>query len=228
MSENYPPKTHDEGERLTTALLGHAVPAAVAVFGLACFINFAAGESPEPRTLEAARMIADEHYYDSFSKLSPADKFTTQYAADTTIRIDNLENTGRGFRGALSRHVNKDYAVAYNNGCLANTAYDIDGGNFEYRAKGLLFHAEAQGSIPTAAATAEINPENPDQLLVVSGSSNPNTLVFDGLSTGSALVPADETTNRILETHGCSTGIQSVEEKAHNYFYYKGVHTTVK
>ncbi len=181
------------------------------------------GDRPGQRTADEAAEIAQETYNQTFDSLSPADKFTLQYGGKTTMRIDYAPG-GNGILGMIEP--DNDYRVEYNNGCLANTAYDINGGSFTLSVSGLFFHVESKGEVPTAAAYAEKDQENPDVVHIISGNSNSINLNFSGVSSHE-LKPMDEETNRILETYGCQVGMSGPELMNAYYFDARSIYNSL-
>lgn len=191
-----------------------ATVAAIAVIGLTGYGIFGdsamdvMGDESRDRTEDEAREIAVREYGDMFQTLSPADMFTVQYAGITKYRVDARPD-GSGILGTFSEG-SEDFEVIFNDGCLANTAYDINGGELSISLSTGLFvrtSATAEADIPSAAAFVELDPENSDRIRVASGNSNSSDLSFSGIQGREGLVPADEQTERILETYGCEDNL---------------------
>lgn len=182
----------------------------VAMFGVAKLIGGEhyldiMGDRAKNVAVEDAQLQAQEKYDTAFTNLSPADKFTVQYAGTTTVNVDSKIG-GNGLAHAIE--VMKSYTFEFGNGCLENTAYDINGGNIDLNAYGLFFHVSAEANIPTAMAKASIDASNPDIMHITSGDDPNSTLHFQGLQSGDAIMPVDGRTQMILDTYGCSPGLQ--------------------
>jgi hypothetical protein len=132
------------------------------------------------------------HYNKTFDAASPAGKFTLQYLRTTEVASASVKGEW-GFNGTFFANGFDKEVSTFNNGCLQQTAYDI------------------AGVTPTAAAFAEVNPDNSDQLAVKSGNAKSVDLHFNGLNEGHQLIPADTQTQNILETYGCKTGLQQTK-----------------
>jgi hypothetical protein len=167
------------------------------------------GDVGTTRSQEVARGIADDEYRARFAVLNPADKFTMQYGGETMIRVDYTEGDDGLVGGILSS--DKDYLATYNSACLANTAYDINGGEFTLETGRVFFYSIASGEVPTAAAFAQVDSENPDMLHIASGNSASIGLTFTGVGGDGPLIPANSDTERILATYGCQSGLTSIE-----------------
>lgn len=165
------------------------------------------GDRSKPKTNEELIKTAQSDYDSAFVALNPAQKFTTQYSGTTEVSV-GYRTGGNGFLGTVDAP--STATIVFNNGCLDNTAYDIDGGEFSFSASGLFFSSAAKGDTPSAAAYAELNEANPDQVRVISGNTNSVNLTFNGVETSSSLEPADEQTQRILDTYGCKVGVQGI------------------
>lgn len=167
------------------------------------------GDSHHDRSQEEATEVAQTEYSEMFAAASPADKFTLQYGGTTVYRVDQRIG-GNGTLGSFTEG-SEDYKATFNNGCLANTAYDINGGDLSVEFSTGLFirtRVAAEADIPTAAAFAEVDAGDPDMLRIVSGNDQSTDLVFTGVESDGPLVPVEGETQRILDTYGCQTGLQ--------------------
>lgn len=160
-------------------------------------------------SVSEARQSALFHYDKTFQLASPAGKFVLQYLRSSNVVIDKYQGAQDGLFS--KDHTDNVYDFHVNNGCLENTAYDIAGGAVKGSVSGFLVSGSVNGNIPTAAAFAEINPQNPDQLIVKSGHTNSVDLHFNGLKQGQTLAPSDNQTSNVLNTYGCETGVISME-----------------
>jgi hypothetical protein len=156
---------------------------------------------------QTARAEAVAHYDQAFRAASPAGKFIIEYLRKTASSITQYPEAN-GFMGTIVD--GNVWQINFNNGCLYDTAYDIAGGAIHASISGLFTQGSASGNIPTAAAFAEINPNNPNELIVESGNSDPVNLVFTGLNHGDSLTPANSQTSNILKTYGCKEGVIGV------------------
>jgi hypothetical protein len=139
-----------------------------------------------------------------FKVATPAGKFIIQYLHKTNLFVDQYPTA----HGIFNADV-QTWDTVINNGCLFNTAYDIEGGRLNVTAEGLFSYVNASGNNPAAAAFAEIDRKNPNDPIVESGHTNSVSLLFSGLESGHELVPANEQTINILTTYGCKVGVQS-------------------
>lgn len=175
----------------------------------------AVGSKGHKISAEEATEKALKRYDEAFHRASPAGKFVLQYIQTTEVTQTKYEgNHGliAAFHEGADGHMGNDYvyAVKINNACLQNTAYDIAGGTVKGPLNGLFSSGGVDGRVPTAAAYAEVNPDNPDELIVQSGHDNSKDLHFSGLTEGNALVSADDQTKNALATYGCETGVMKV------------------
>lgn len=182
-------------------------------FGLGVGIRALIGSYGKQFPQAEAQKLNMKKYTSAFQATSPAGKFVMQYLKH--INIDHIEYPdAHGLTaGRVEAYVVGNGAywqTSVGNACLNNTAYDIAGGTIDFNLTydGLFSYgnASANGNIPTAAAYAEISPENHNDLIVQSGNNNSIELTFSGLEdrTAHALTPANEQTKNILATYGCS------------------------
>lgn len=151
-------------------------------------------------------------YDANYHKASAAGKFDIQF-----INVNKV-TTKRNFIGGrklLTLIQGFDKGTLYqqltlNNACLANSAYDITGGSTEIYSSGLFSSTSIETKTTAAAASAEINPSNPDDLIIHSGSTGIDNLNFSGLQSGDKLVPLDSHTKDVLATYGCKSGVVDV------------------
>ena len=157
-----------------------------------------------------AKEKAVVRYDKAFQKESPAGKFVVQYLGRTRLDVRQFPHAQPDSNAGTN---DPNYIVKFNNGCLFNTAYDISGGTIKgtFNIDGLFTwgSGSVSGNVPTAAAYAEVNPQNKNQLIIESGHSDSVSLLLNGLEEGSSLVPANAQTTNILYTYGCETGITS-------------------
>lgn len=172
------------------------------------------GDSPKEVPVEVAKPLAQTKYDAAFSKASPAAKFMLQYGAVTHVEVNKYVG-GNGIAGAVGG--GDDYGVSFNNACLNDTAYDINGGTIDGHFYSLFSGGSAHGDVPTAAAFAETDPSNPNRLIVKSGHANSVDLTFTGLQSASELTPADDATRNVLDTYGCRTGMQHIGTTYYSY-----------
>ena len=177
---------------------------ATKVWDFAMFIR--GGDGPNV-PVKTAVNEAKTDYNNSFLRSSAAGKFIIEYLRKTDIEIHEYPKNHGLNGGSVANEV---WGVHFNNGCLFNTAYDISGGRINATVEGLFTYANISGNSPAAAAYAQINPSNPNQLIIESGHSNSVNLVFDGLQTGTTLTPDNNQTENILKTYGCQTGMTNV------------------
>jgi hypothetical protein len=196
-----------------TVFLGGALALFGAAIGGAGFGVYWVGEkvvgsygSPVPKQEAVSQALSK--YDTAFTHASPAGKFITEYLRRTTVDTTEyphptgLDGWGQG----------PQYQVHFNDGCLYNTAYDISGGSIHATIEGLFSYANISGNSPSAAAFAEINPQNPDDLIVQSGHTNSVNLMFSGLEGDkTSLTPANQQTKNILETYGCKVGVMGID-----------------
>ena len=158
---------------------------------------------------EKALSQAHERYNRALDQASPAGRYLIQYLRVT--KIAELRHSGIDDGGVANKS-----EFDFGDGCLQGTAYDISGGSVTASAEaGGLFSSSsssAEGSVPTAAAFAQLEGDN--HLLIRSGHANSVDLHFDNASGPGRLIPADAATANILKTYGCE-GQVSVK---HTYF----------
>lgn len=165
------------------------------------------GDAPKKLPVAPAQVVAQNRYNQTFQAAPPAGKFALQYLTSTDV-AERGNTDGNSFAGEAGSS-REDYQFHFNNGCLANTAYDIDGGKTEGTITGLFTRGEVHGDVPTAAANAYTDSDNPDELVVESGHAGSKVLRFTGVENGTELQPADQQTEDVLETYGCKTGLTS-------------------
>jgi hypothetical protein len=180
------------------------------------------GVATSPVDATTASKKGLEQYSKAYSSLSPAEKFTFQYASSVDVRVDATSG-GTGLVGALTEGA-EDYRVTINNGCLDRSAYDIDGGQITGIINGLFVRGEVEGDVPTAGAFAQIEEGEPDTLTIASGNAEGVDLTFTGAAGDGPLTPANDATQRILETYGCSVGITNTQLEAHTYLDQDGLY----
>ncbi len=147
-----------------------------------------------------AANAAQSKFAKAFSRANPAEKFTIQFLDTEFFDSTRYPNPQGLFPSPPV------WESQYNNSCLAKSAYAINGGHINAEASGLFSYVSVSANLPAAAAYAEVNPSNSNQLIVESGHSNSINLVFNGVESGTALVPANSSTINILQTYGCQTG----------------------
>lgn len=176
----------------------------------------------EHRVPENTTLAQNQKKYNkTFVAASPAGKFVLQYLRSTKVATPAYEG-GWGINKIFTTREKKNIISTYNNGCLEKTAYDIAGGSIEGSVSGIFSSGSVSGTVPTAAAYAQKNANNPDQIVIKSGNSKSVDLTLNGV-TNLELVAANETTQNILDTYGCKTGLQSWEgpTKGHSSDYVK-------
>lgn len=174
--------------------------------------------SVEAQNDEALRTAAPK-YDQVYADASPAGKYALQFLTTTDVvtTVRRIEpNNGSGLLGLVSGDPDDKIKVntRFGDNCLANTAYDINGGNIEGLITGLFVSGSIEGEIPTAAANAYVASDSPDTLTIQSGHANSRDLSFRGLSNGSYLVPADQQTQDVLQTYGCELERAPIQEPA--------------
>lgn len=154
---------------------------------------------------DKAKAEAVARYQRTFEAAPPTGKFALQYLTPT----DAVVRLRKGGNGPLGLATEGDKAqFTFNNGCLNKTAYDINGGDIEGMISGVFTSGYISGEVPTAAANAYVDSDNPNTLVITSGHANSRDLRFSGLTEGSELEPLDQLTEDVLKTYGCSTGLQ--------------------
>jgi hypothetical protein len=186
---------------------GHALRIA-AIGGLSALALAGCGESGI-HSRKAARAVAAAKFDSTYDGASPAGKYMLQFLRATQIDIMSSNNGGFNLD---SNHGTSSYdQFFFGSACLQNTAYDTAGGeiNVQASASGFLnsSSASANGNIPTAAAYADIDPKNPDDLIIESGHANSINLTFSGIEGDAPLQPANTQTKNVLATYGCESGI---------------------
>jgi hypothetical protein len=156
---------------------------------------------------------AKQSYLRAFHKASPAGKFVMQYLTPGQLRVKEYQHN-TGIISGLWHKDDSDYMVTINNACLDKTAYDVAGGSIKGSYSGIFSSGVISGDVPTAAAYAYQDSNNPDVLLVRSGHTDSKDLHFTGLLNGDQLVPADQQTQNVLSTYGCEVGVQEVRQAA--------------
>lgn len=181
--------------------------------GLRAFIGSYGPQYPK----SDSQKLAIDKYTAAFQAASPAGKFVMQYLR--TVNIDHVEYPdAHGWSG--DNVLAQDGWGAYwqtsvGNACLENTAYAIAGGkvdvNLTYGGIFSYVSASAQGNIPTAAAYAEVDPQDSNDLLVISGNDHSVSLTLSGLENKGVdeLTPANAQTRNILVTYGCSNQVST-------------------
>lgn len=199
--------------RQRTTGLGYAVIGLLSVAGVYGLVSDGnvdiLGDNTTNRSSSEAEALATNRYQSVWDQANPADKFTLQYGTSTLVRTDASPG-GNGIAGSMSES-SDDFQTVFNNACLNSTAYDIDGGRITGDIDGLFVDGTVTGDVPTAAAFAIVDSDNPDLLVVKSGNSDSADLRFTGVLDGEDLSPADAQTERILDTYGCETGVVSHE-----------------
>jgi hypothetical protein len=156
---------------------------------------------------------AKQTYLRAFHKASPAGKFVMQYLTPGQIRIKGYQHN-TGIISGLWHKDDSDYMVTINNACLDKTAYDVAGGSIKGSYRGIFSSGVVSGDVPTAAAYAYQDSDNPDELLIRSGHTDSKDLHFTGLINGGQLVPEDQQTKDVLSTYGCAVGVREAREAA--------------
>ena len=151
-------------------------------------------------SLEKAQKKAATRYDRVFNRSSAAGRYLIQYLRVT--KVAELQHKGLDDGGVANK-----YEFDFGDACLQGTAYDISGGSVtaSARAGGLFGSASssAEGSVPTAAAYAELDQDNPNLLLIRSGHTDSVDLHFTNAQGPDRMVPADASTENILKTYGC-------------------------
>lgn len=155
---------------------------------------------------------AKAKYESAKKQASPSEQFALRYTDTANVSVNRAQVEPSGILGFLSQ---RDYQYdperiySIEDGCLNDTAYDINGGelHFSVAYSGLFSSvtASAEGDIPTAAAQASYNPGS-NILTVRSGNSQPEDLRFAIENTD--LRPLDQTTNNLLATYGCEDEVE--------------------
>jgi hypothetical protein len=150
-------------------------------------------------------------YNEVYAKSSPAKRFSLQYLATPQVVIHDrpgesgiLAAIHEGSAGEIGSYFKR--IVRINNSCLKNTAFDIQGGEVHGSVSGFA-SGNVDGNVPTAAAEAYVDSENPDELMVRSGNPVPTVLRFSGAKFGNKLIPLDKVTRDVLATNGCESGV---------------------
>ena len=152
-----------------------------------------------PDNVAKANALRD--YEKAFATASPAGKFNLQFLRKTSYFTDAYPKA-HGILGDANAS-GQEIQTKVGSACLANTDYDIYGGTITGTISGFS-NGNISGNTPTSSAYAEINPNNPNQLIVGTGVKNNNQLVFNGLQTNGRLTPANAQTVNILDTYGCT------------------------
>jgi hypothetical protein len=167
----------------------------------------AGGCGAETHNFHEAHQAANKKYERAWDHASPAGKFLMQYLR--VVRADVVKHKDD------SHAVDEVYEFKFNDGCLGGTSYDIAGGHFNVSASASGFlssaSAHAEGTIPTAAASAYVSDKNPDVLRVQSGHDHPQVLTFRGVQGDGPLIPIGQTTLDVLKTWGCHEGPKGSE-----------------
>lgn len=167
-----------------------------------------AGCSGGIHSRKEARAIAVNKFERTYDGASPAGKYMLQFLRTTQIDILDANNGSLGSGNGGTQDYNQFF---FGSDCLQNTAYDTAGGeiNVQASASGFLdsSSASANGNIPTAAAYADIDPKNPNELIIESGHTNSVNLTFTGVEGDAPLQPANTQTKNVLATYGCEPGI---------------------
>jgi hypothetical protein len=150
----------------------------------------ALGDSGRERSSTEMQQLAEERHSIRFRRESSVGKFALQFLAPPTIKVGKRDGD-KGIAGFIASSIPTEYSIG--SSCLANSAYDIDGGTISGR---------AHGNIPTSAAFVYVDAEKPDLMIVKSGNSQSVDLYFRGV-TGDYLIPADNPTMNVLTTYGC-------------------------
>jgi hypothetical protein len=166
------------------------------------------GHTTTERSDESMLSEAQAKYKLALEKASPSQLFALRYTDSTFVPVHRTSRHHSGIRGfmdnANSVELNPIRTYEVKDGCLNDTAYDINGGqlsfNVTYHGLSSTLTASASGDVPTAAAQASYNPES-SVLTITSGNAHSENLHFNLES--DQLSPADSPTKNILMTYGC-------------------------
>jgi hypothetical protein len=151
------------------------------------------------KTEGGAQNAAVGSYDAAYAQASPAGKFTLDYLRQTEISALYDDSSEYG---------NSYYQFAIGSACLGGTSFDIAGGSASASASssslfGSSSSASAESTVPTAEATAVLDPKNKNELIIQSGGNHPKYLHFGIPKTGQQLAPLGSQTQNILVTYGC-------------------------
>lgn len=159
-----------------------------------------------------AMAVYDSNYYQA----SAEGKFDIQFINENYVTTERNYRHRRKILGFI-QGINKGRMyerVTFDNACLANTPYDITVGSPESDSSGTFISSSSETKTIAAGATAEVNPSNPDDLIVHVGIAGMSDLNFSGLQTGEKLLPIDLHTKAILDIYGCKSGIVNVYDSS--------------
>jgi len=165
------------------------------------------GHFTTERTNASMNKEALAKYAIALQQASPSQLFALRYTDFAQVSVARAAKGHSGIMGFIETsdiedNPVRDYTIG--DGCLNDTAYDINGGqlHFNVRYSGFFssVDANATGDVPTAAAQAIYNPPT-HELTIKTGSARPDDLHFD--VEGDSLKPLDQTTINILGTYGC-------------------------
>jgi hypothetical protein len=172
------------------------------------------GNTTSWRTKADMNKEAQAKYKQVLAKASPSQLFELRYTDFAHIRVARTaihESGLMSFFGGDSGGIYNDgqhYQIG--DGCLNDTAFDINGGSLHFNVE---FHglfssvdASASGDFPTAAAQASYQPAT-HELTVRTGNNHPDDLRF--AIGGTKLRPEDQHTKDLLATYGCMPQVET-------------------
>lgn len=154
------------------------------------------GDHDHPVSPQAAIKKNTEEYKRRFRIANSASKFAMQYAQVTAIASD-ASTPGVRFLGVHNDMADLRYVSYFNNACLSGKAYDIGP---------VSLLPSIMNKQPVAAVSSN---EDHTRITVQPLSGERLQLKVD--MDEALLKPADKEAEQILETYGCSSGMQSNE-----------------